>query len=45
MLRQEIFLGAVYSIKVGEKDVKLIFLSKPRLLGFVADRGSLNISR
>jgi hypothetical protein len=25
--------------------VKLIFLSKPRLLGFVADRGSLNISR
>ena len=37
-LREEKFWGAVYSINVGENDVNLVFLSKPRLLGFVTHR-------
>jgi hypothetical protein len=38
-LLEEKFRGARESINVGKNDVKLVFVSKPRLMGFAADRG------
>jgi hypothetical protein len=38
-VRRNLGEPAVYSINIGEHDMKLVFLSKPRLLDTVVDGG------